>query len=98
MRKSDKQLERRIVHALTQVCEAAKADYSGFIWLTHTVNYQRFPQSLKVTLVFSQSVSESTMLAEFQALIPKVQFALKPVTGELLPAKQVEACHERVLQ
>ncbi len=98
MRKSDKQLERRIIHALTQVCEAAKTYYSGFIWLTHTVNYRRFPQSLKVTLVFNQSISESVMLAEFQALIPKVQSALEAAIGERLPAKQIEACREHTLQ
>lgn len=94
MKKSDKQLEGRIILQLTQVCEAAKADYSGFIWLTHTVNYQRFPQSLKMTLVFNQSISESAMLAEFQALIPKVQSALEAVIGERLSAKQIEACRE----
>lgn len=98
MRKTDKKLEQRIIRQLTQVCEAAKAEYSGFVWLTHTVNYQRFPQSLKVTLMFNQSVSESIMLAEFQALIPEVQAALEPVIGEHLPAKQIEACREHTLQ
>lgn len=98
MRKTDKKLEREIIRELTQMCEAAKFDHEGFIWLTHEVNYQRFPQSLKVTLVFNESVSEEVLLAEFQALIPKVQLALEPVIGESLPAAQIEACREHRLQ
>ncbi|MGM7319143.1 hypothetical protein [Idiomarina sp. ST10R2A5] len=98
MRKTDKKLEREIIRELTQVCEAAKFEYEGFIWLTHEVDYQRFPQSLKVTLVFNESVSKDVLLAEFQALIPKVQFALEPVIGEPLPAAQIEACREHTLQ
>lgn len=82
MRKTDKKLDREIIRELTQMCEAAKFDHEGFIWLTHEVNYQRFPQSLKVTLVFNESVSEEVLLAEFQALIPNVQLALEPVIGE----------------
>ncbi|MDV6316690.1 hypothetical protein [Idiomarina sp. HP20-50] len=98
MRKTDKKLEREIIRELTKVCEAAKFEHEGFIWLTHEVNYQRFPQSLKVTLVFNESINEDVLLAEFQALIPKVQLALKPVIGELLPAAQIEACREHTLQ
>ncbi|WP_275978045.1 hypothetical protein [Idiomarina rhizosphaerae] len=43
MRKTDKKLEREIIRELTQMCEVAKFDHEGFIWLTHEVNYQRFP-------------------------------------------------------
>ncbi|WP_224798455.1 hypothetical protein [Idiomarina abyssalis] len=98
MRKTDKKLEREIIRELTQVCEVAKFEHEGFIWLTHEVDYQRFPQSLKVTLVFNESVSKDVLLTEFQALIPKVQFALEPVIGEPLPAAQIEACREHTLQ
>lgn len=98
MRKNDKKLEREIIRELTRVCEEAKFDHDGFIWLTHEVDYQRFPQSLKVTLVFNESVSKDALLAEFQALIPKVQLALEPVTGESLPAAQIEARREYTLQ
>ncbi|ASG64815.1 hypothetical protein CEW91_00975 [Idiomarina piscisalsi] len=98
MRKSDKKLEREIIRELTRVCEAAKFDHEGFIWLTHEVDYQRFPQSLKITLVFNEEVSEDVLLAEFRALIPKVQSALQPVIGVRLPASQIEACLEYTLQ
>lgn len=98
MRKMDKKLDREIIRELTQVCEDAKFDHEGFIWLTHDVDYQRFPQSLKVTLVFNENVSKDVLLGEFQALIPKVQLALEPVIGSVLPAAQIEACREHTLQ
>ncbi|MFC0445510.1 hypothetical protein ACFOD1_05540 [Pseudidiomarina halophila] len=94
MRKTDKKLERDIVRELTAVCEAAKPTCSGFEWLTHTVDYTRFPESLRVTLVFNETVNEKTMLAEFKALIPKVQFALEPIVDGELPAAQIEARRE----
>lgn len=93
-KKRDKKTDREIIHALTELCEAAKYTHEGFIWLTHEVNYQRFPQSLKVVLVFNDEVGEDTLLAEFAKLIPQVQEALEPVLGQLLPAKQIEAARE----
>jgi hypothetical protein len=97
MRKNDKKLEREIIRELTRVCEDAKFDHEGFIWLTHEVDYQRFPQSLKVTLVFNEQVDEAVMLSEFRCLIPKVQGALEPVIGVMLSAQQIEACREHTM-
>lgn len=94
MRKTDKKTDCEIIHALTELCEAAKYTHEGFTWLTHEVNYQRFPQSLQVTLVFDDEVSETTLLAEFRDLIPQVQAALEPVIGQVLPARQIEAARE----
>lgn len=45
-------LERQLVASLTDVCEQAKAEVAGFVWLTHCVNYQHFPKSLVVIWVF----------------------------------------------
>lgn len=97
MRKTDKKHEREIIRELTRVCEDAKYTHEGFIWLTHEVDYQRFPQSLKVTLVFNEQVSEDTLLSEFALLLPKIQAALEPVIGTTLPAKQIEAAREQTL-
>ena len=55
MRKSDKKLDNQIVKALTQVCHFALEDIDGFEWLTHTVNFDRFPESLKVVCVFNRN-------------------------------------------
>ncbi|MCP8899486.1 hypothetical protein [Gilvimarinus xylanilyticus] len=53
MRKSDKKKENAIIRALTQACEIAKDRGDGFEWLTHFVDYERFPQSLQVVCVYS---------------------------------------------
>lgn len=94
MRKSDKKTDNQIIKALTEVCESAKFETQGFVWLTHTVDYSRFPQSLKVTLVFNDEVSEDLLLQEFQDLIPQVQDALEPIVQARIAAKQIEACRE----
>ncbi len=52
MRKTDKKIEKSIVQGLTRVCEIAKVDIDGFEWLTHTVDYENFPKSLKVFCIF----------------------------------------------
>jgi hypothetical protein len=53
MRKTDKKLENSIRAELTDVCEYALNHTPGFQWLTHTVDYQHFPSSLKVRCVFA---------------------------------------------
>ena len=45
-------MERQLVASLTQACEQAKPLLPGFCWLTHQVDYTRFPDSLVVTWVF----------------------------------------------
>ncbi|MBA6416531.1 Fis family transcriptional regulator [Colwellia sp. 6M3] len=55
MRKSDKKLDNQIVKALTQVCHSALEDIDGFEWLTHTVNFDNFPESLKVVCIFDRN-------------------------------------------
>lgn len=56
-------LERQLVAAPTQACETAKAEIPGFEWLTHTVDYAAFPQSLRVTWVFDTRASQDRALA-----------------------------------
>lgn len=94
MRKSDQKIEKEIIRRLTEVCETMKPRLSGFEWLTHDVNYQRFPVSLLVTLVFNDEASESELLDQFAELLPRVQAALKPVVGKDLPLKQIQARRE----
>lgn len=52
MRKSDKKIENQIRDVLTDVCENTLKGYDGFLWVTHTVNFSSFPQSLKIVCVF----------------------------------------------
>ena len=53
-------IERQLVAALTDACETAKAEIPGFEWLTHTVNYADFPQSLRITWVFDTRANKTT--------------------------------------
>ena len=56
-------LERRLVATLTDACETAKAEIPGFEWLTHTVDYAAFPQSLRVIWVFDTRANMESALA-----------------------------------
>ncbi|MNE47533.1 hypothetical protein D3C80_1419440 [compost metagenome] len=60
------QLERRLVATLTEACETAKAQVIGFSWLTHVVDYARFPTSLKVIWVFETQADQDRALAAGQ--------------------------------
>jgi len=62
MRKSDKKIDNQIIKVLTQVCESALEDIAGFEWLTHTVNFEKFPNSLIVTCVFNSNVALANCL------------------------------------
>ncbi|GLR71937.1 Fis family transcriptional regulator [Agaribacter marinus] len=66
MKKTIKKLENNIVNALTEVCETAKDDIDGFIWLTHTVDFSNFPSSLLITCVFDTNASLNNAKAEAQ--------------------------------
>ncbi|MFT6917904.1 MAG: hypothetical protein ACJA2G_000516 [Cognaticolwellia sp.] len=55
MRKSDKKIDNQIIKSLTEVCQSALEEIDGFEWLTHTVNFDNFPDSLKVVCVFDSN-------------------------------------------
>ena len=52
MRKTDKKIDNQLRIALTDVCETALEEFTGFEWLTHLVNYSSFPKSLRIVCVF----------------------------------------------
>jgi hypothetical protein len=55
MRKSDKKIDNNLRVSLTEVCDAALKEVHGFVWLTHRVNYDKFPESLRVICVFDSN-------------------------------------------
>lgn len=59
-------LDRRLIQALTEACETAKAEIKGFEWLTHHVDYARLPTSLRVIWVFDTEASRLAALAAGQ--------------------------------
>lgn len=52
MRKTDKKMDNQLRIVLTELCETTLKDIKGFQWITHSVNYNDFPKSLKVVCVF----------------------------------------------
>ncbi|MEQ9724731.1 hypothetical protein ABRP29_03760 [Pseudomonas sp. WHRI 8822A] len=56
-------IERELIRTLTEACETAKSEIVGFQWLTHDVNYERFPESLIVTWVFDGEANKARALA-----------------------------------
>ncbi|MGF1805043.1 Fis family transcriptional regulator [Aliivibrio sifiae] len=62
MRKSDKKIENQIRDVLTEVCEDTLKGYEGFLWVTHTVKFSSFPQSLKIICVFETDQDRSNFL------------------------------------
>jgi hypothetical protein len=52
MKKSDKKIDNSLRLALTEVCETAIDEVTGFKWLTHFANFRDFPGSLSVVCVF----------------------------------------------
>lgn len=72
MRKTDKKKENSVRLALTEVCEIALEEVVGFRWLTHFVDYDKFPDSLSVVCVFetkkeldtARSMQKDTLLCK----------------------------------
>ncbi|USD99772.1 Fis family transcriptional regulator [Vibrio sp. SCSIO 43133] len=62
MRKSDKKVENLIRDVLTEVCEGTLKSYDGFLWVTHTVKFGSFPQSLKIVCVFETNQDRANFL------------------------------------
>ncbi len=58
-----KQMERQLVVALTEACEAAKAEVPGFCWLTHDNGVHHFPAGLRVTWIFDTQANRERALA-----------------------------------
>lgn len=54
MKKTDKKIEKALRDGLTQVCEKALGSVQGFVWITHLVDFNNFPHSLKVICVFEE--------------------------------------------
>ncbi|MGS0676998.1 Fis family transcriptional regulator [Shewanella sp. 30m-9] len=77
MRKTDKKIDNTIRIILTQVCEAAKEQVAGFMWVTHQVNFAKMPDSLMISFIFeSQSLLDRAIrsgeTARIQTLTQKL--------------------------
>ncbi|TFY84596.1 hypothetical protein DYL61_30865 [Pseudomonas nabeulensis] len=94
-------IERALVTSLTEACDTAKAEIPGFEWLTHTVNYANFPQSLIITWVFdTRAHKDQTLAAGLDARMRELTAtALHEADIPSLPLQRCvhfdseEACH-----
>ena len=62
VKKAHKKIENVLRGALTEVCEVALHEVAGFKWLTHFVNYSKFPGSLSVVCVFDTKSDLANLL------------------------------------
>ncbi len=60
MKKTDKKTENALIAVLTESCNIALEKYEGFLWLTHFVDYQYFPNSLSIVCVFNKNEQLTT--------------------------------------
>lgn len=61
--RKQKQMERQLIATLTEACEVAKAEITGFSWLTHDNGNQEFPTALRVTWIFDTQANLDRALA-----------------------------------
>jgi len=73
MRKRDKKIDNKLRQALTEVCDYALHHSDGYQWITHSVNFQKFPESLIITCMFSdqQSADHAQQKGELLTMIQK---------------------------
>jgi hypothetical protein len=85
--------ERQLVVSLTEACETGKSELVGFAWLTHQVDYQRFPSSLIVVWVFDTQANRDLALADGQGqrmaeltaeAFSQADISLSPVSAHLV--------------
>jgi hypothetical protein len=60
MRKNDKKIDNKLREVLTEVCDFALQEIAGYQWISHTVNYNSFPDSLVITCMFDNNQSADT--------------------------------------
>jgi hypothetical protein len=71
MRKSDKKIENQLRITLTEICDFALDNITDYKWISHSVNYTAFPQSLIVTCAFGSQQSLENIKASKQDTLLK---------------------------
>lgn len=97
MKKLDKNLDNQIIKALTVACEQAKDEVTGFSWLTHLVDYKKFPQSLRIICVFKneQNLTLAYQNGETEVMRDFITRQLEDINIALpKPLQQVEFATE----
>jgi len=77
MKKTDKKTDNQIRIVLTEVCEFALDSIAGYEWITHTVNYDVFPASLRITCAFVSQQAIDDLKRSQQDLVLKKEITKK---------------------
>jgi hypothetical protein len=80
-------LERELVACLTEACETAKAQIVGFTWLTHRLDPDDFPASLRITWVFEREVDKAAAVAG------EAKARMLALTGQALEQAGIQLDH-----
>lgn len=97
-KREQSRIERTLAATLTDACEAAKAEIVGFEWLTHDVDYQRFPASLRVIWVFASQAEQDAAIAKGQERLMQALTAAALQAADVAlenPAVQVRLDNEQ---
>lgn len=90
LKKTDKKIEKNLIEALTNVCDAALENVQGFKWLTHFANYRNFPASLSVVCVFGTraELEDARASNKIDYLIDRVKQELVAANIDVRDARQ----------
>ena len=97
-KREQSRIERTLAATLTDACEAGKAEIVGFQWLTHDVDYQRFPASLRVIWVFASQAEQDAAIAKGQERLMQALTAAALQAADIAlenPAVQVRLDNEQ---
>jgi len=86
MKKTDKKIDNAIRAVLTEVCDAALERQDGFKWLTHIVNYDNFPQSLRIVCIYD--LNDHLAVADKEQMYKLIQSALARIDIRIKDIKQ----------
>ena len=90
MKKSVKKIEQALRSSLTEVCQNSLENIPGFEWITHTVDYKNFPNSLLIICVFD-TVEQLTAMKQQSldtGLIQAIDTKLRAVSIQLKPIEK----------
>ena len=78
MNKRDKQLEKKIITALTADCENFKSSIDGFSWLTHLINFSA-KENISIICVFdtNEQLQDAAKLNQTDMIIKTITATLK---------------------
>ena len=60
--REQRQLDRELSRTLTRACDVARAEVEGFAWVTHEVQWDDFPASLRVIWIFESNADIASAL------------------------------------